>query len=160
VEKSAELMEQLRAQQREINELRSRAVRETAMSVLPKAKTLAGVQVLAASIDADSVERLREMIDLVRDGLHQTASSQRGPVAGSVIVLGAVLNNKATLVAAVSPELVKRGLHAGKLVGDIARAIGGSGGGRPEMGQAGGGEASRIQEALDLVEPRVKGSLA
>jgi alanyl-tRNA synthetase len=60
----------------------------------------------------------------------------------------------------VSPELVKRGLHAGKLVGEIARAIGGSGGGRPEMGQAGGGEAGRIQEALDLVEPKVRGSLA
>ncbi len=160
VQKSTELVEQLRAQQREINELRSRAVRETAVSVLSRAKTLADVQVLAASIAADSVEHLREMIDLVRDGLRQTASSQQQPVAGSVIVLGTVLSGKATLVAAVSPELVKRGLHAGKLVGEIARVIGGSGGGRPEMGQAGGGEASRIQEALDLVEPKVRGSLA
>jgi alanyl-tRNA synthetase len=88
------------------------------------------------------------------------ATSQEQPVAGSVIVLGAVLNNKVTLVAAVSPELVQRGLHAGRLVGEIARSIGGSGGGRPEMGQAGGGEASRIQEALDLVGQKVREALA
>jgi alanyl-tRNA synthetase len=160
VHRSAELVEQLRAQQREINELRGQAVRETAKSVLQEAKVLADVQVLAASIETDSVERLREMIDRVRDGLRHVASSQAQPIAGSVIVLGAVLNNKTTLVAAVSPELVKRGLHAGKLVGEIARPIGGSGGGRPEMGQAGGGEASRIQEALGFVEQKVREVLA
>jgi alanyl-tRNA synthetase len=160
VQKSAELIEQLRAQQREIDELRGQTGRETAKSILKKAKAVADVQVLAASTEADSVERLREMVDLVRDGLRQMGSSQEQRVAGSVIVLGTVLNNKVTLVAAVSPELVKRGLHAGKLVGEIARPIGGSGGGRPEMGQAGGGEASRIQEALDLVEQKVRDALA
>jgi alanyl-tRNA synthetase len=160
VQKSAELVEQLGAQQREVDELRSQTVRETAKSVLKKVQVLADVQVLAVSLEAGSVERLREMIDLVRDGLRQMASSQEQPVAGSVIVLGTVLNDKATLVAAVSSELVKRGLHAGRLVGDIARPIGGSGGGRPEMGQAGGGEASRIQEALDLVEQKVREALA
>jgi alanyl-tRNA synthetase len=160
VQKSAELVEQLRAQQHEVDALRGQTVRDTAKSVLKKVKALADVQVLAASIEADSVERLRQMIDLVRDGLRQMPSSQEQPVAGSVIVLGTVLNNKVTLVAAVSPELVQRGLHAGRLVGEIARSIGGSGGGRPEMGQAGGGEASRIQEALDLVEQKVREALA
>jgi alanyl-tRNA synthetase len=160
VQKSAELVEQLRAQQHEVDALRGQTVRDTAKSVLKKVKVLADVQVLAAPIEADGVERLRQMIDLVRDGLRQMPSSQEQPVAGSVIVLGTVLNNKVTLVAAVSPELVKRGLHAGRLVGEIARSIGGSGGGRPEMGQAGGGEASRIQEALDLVEQKVREALA
>jgi len=160
VQKSTELVEQLRAQQHEVDALRGQTVRDTAKSVLKKVKALADVQVLAASIEADSVERLRQMIDLVRDGLRQMATSQEQPVAGSVIVLGAVLNNKVTLVAAVSPELVQRGLHAGRLVGEIARSIGGSGGGRPEMGQAGGGEASRIQEALDLVGQKVREALA
>jgi alanyl-tRNA synthetase len=160
VQRSAELVEQLHTQQRQIDELRGQTVRETAKSLLKKARVLADVQVLAASTEAGSVERLREMIDQVREGLRQMASSQGRPVAGSVIVLGTVLDNKATLVAAISPELVKRGLHAGRLVGEIARPIGGSGGGRPEMGQAGGGEAGRIQEALALVEQKVQEALA
>jgi alanyl-tRNA synthetase len=112
-------------------------------------------------MEADSVERLREMIDLSRDGLRQSAEGSHGQLAaGSVIVLGAVIGDKANMVAAVTPDLVKRGLHAGKLVGEIARAIGGSGGGRPELGQAGGGDAGKLQEALDLVTQRVQEALA
>jgi len=149
----------LRAQQHEIAQLRGQTVRETAKGLLQKAKHVADIQVLSAAVQADSVERLREMIDQSRDGLRQMALAQGQPDTGAVIVLGAVLNNKATLVAAVSPDLVQRGLHAGKLVGEIARQIGGSGGGRPELGQAGGGEASRIHKALNLVEQKVREAL-
>jgi alanyl-tRNA synthetase len=160
MQKSTELVEQLRAQQHEIEELRGQTVRDSAKSLLKKVKILAGVQVLAASTEADSIERLRQMIDLIRDGLRQMPGAHGKPAAGSVIVLGTVLDDKVALVAAVSSELVKRGLHAGKLVGEIARSIGGSGGGRPELGQAGGGDASRMQQALDLAEQKVKEALA
>ena len=107
-----------------------------------------GVPVLAEQVDADSVERMREMIDRLRE-----------QVGSAVIVLAAVIAKKPTLVAAVTPDLVKRGLHAGKLVGQLAQVIGGGGGGRPTMAQAGGHDASKLQEALDLTQRHVKDML-
>jgi alanyl-tRNA synthetase len=160
VDKIHESMEELRARQHEISQLRGQTAREAAKDLVQQAKRVGDVQVLSAAVQADNVERLREMIDQSRDGLRQMAIAEGKPDSGAVIVLGAVLNNKATLVAAVSPGLVQRGLNAGKLVGEVARHIGGSGGGRPEMGQAGAPDAHRLHEALGLVEQKVREVLA
>jgi len=160
VQKAKELMEQLREQQREIVQLRNQVARENVARLLEQVKYISGVQVLAAQVDANSVEHLREMIDHAREGLRQHAEHAGQEVTGFVIVLGTVIEEHPSLVAAVAPELVKQGLHAGKLVGEIARAMGGSGGGRPELGQAGGGDASKMQDALALVEQKIKERLA
>nr|MBC7245752.1 alanine--tRNA ligase [Chloroflexota bacterium] len=159
VRKSRELMEQLHEQQREIAQLRSQIARVNAARLLEQVKDIGGVHVLAAQVEADSVEQLREMIDLSREGLRQYAERMGQEAAGSVIVLGTIIENHPSLVAAVTPELVKRGLHAGKLVGEVAKAMGGSGGGRPEIGQAGGGDAVKLREALALVEHKVREKL-
>ncbi len=63
-------------------------------------------------------------------------------------VLGTVMDGRPMIVAAVTDDLVKRGLHAGNLVKELAGMLGGSGGGRPNMAQAGGKDASRLPEAL------------
>lgn len=147
-QKVEDLAEQLRQQQRQIDQLRSQAARETAEQLLSQVEEISGVQVLAAQVDADSVKRMREMIDRLRE-----------QVGSAVIVLAAVIAKKPTLVAAVTPDLVKRGLHAGKLVGQLAQVIGGGGGGRPTMAQAGGHDASKLQEALDLTQRHVKDML-
>lgn len=160
VQKAKELTEQLREQQRAITQLRHQVARENTARLLEHVKYVSGVQVLAAQVDANSVEHLREMMDFVREGLRQHAKGSVQKVTGSVIILGALIEGHPSLVAAVAPELVKRGLHAGKLVGEIARAMGGSGGGRSEMGQAGGGDASKMREALALVEQKVQEKLA
>ena len=104
---------------------------------------------LAAQVNADSAERMREMTDSLREHL-----------GSSVIVLAAILEGKPVLVAAVTPDLVEKGLHAGKLVGQLARVVGGGGGGRPTMAQAGGRDASKLQQAIDLVRPQVEEALA
>jgi alanyl-tRNA synthetase len=86
------------------------------------------------------MDSLRAMLDLLRDKL-----------GSGVIVLGAAAGNKANLVAGVSKDLVGKGLHAGKLIKEIAPLVGGGGGGRPEMAQAGGKDPSRLENALEKV---------
>ena len=87
---------------------------------------------------------LREMSDWFRDRL-----------GSAVVVLGAVLEGKPTIIATVTDDLVKRGLHAGKLVKEVAQIVGGGGGGKPTMAQAGGKDAAYLGDALAKVEPLV-----
>jgi len=150
--KVSDLTEQLKAQQREISSLRSQALRDRTKELVQSSVVVGGARVLSKSVQADSSEQLRELIDLIREGLaqqtHDTAQAE------SLVVLGSVIGGRVALIATASGGLVKRGLHAGKLVGEIARSIGGSGGGRPELGQAGGGNADRLQSALSLAQQR------
>ena len=76
------------------------------------------------------------------------------------MALGAVIAEKPILVVTVSQDLVTRGLHAGRLAGDAARKMGGGGGGRPHMAQAGGKDASLLGEALASVAPLVSERLS
>jgi alanyl-tRNA synthetase len=99
-----------------------------------------GVKVLSGQVQAADAETLREMTDWGRNRL------------GSVVtVLGAVIDGKPNLVAAVTPDLVERGLKAGTLIQQIAKVVGGGGGGRPTLAQAGGRDATKLGEALALV---------
>jgi alanyl-tRNA synthetase len=83
---------------------------------------------------------LREMSDWFRDRLKS-----------GVVVLGAVMNKRPSLIAAVTPDLVERGLDAGKIVRQAARVVGGGGGGKPTLAEAGGKDASKLPEALASV---------
>jgi alanyl-tRNA synthetase len=76
-----------------------------------------------------------------------------------VAVLGTVSENRPTLVAAVSQDLVAKGLHAGELVKFVAQPLGGSGGGRPTLAQAGGRDASRLEETLASVPGWIESKL-
>jgi alanyl-tRNA synthetase len=72
-----------------------------------------------------------------------------------VVVLGAVLEGKPTIIATVTDDLVKRGLHAGKLVKEVAQVVGGGGGGKATMAQAGGKDVAYLGDALAKVESLV-----
>jgi alanyl-tRNA synthetase len=148
VQRARELAERLREQQRQIEQLGNQAAHQTVEQLLSKVQDVTGAQVLAARVDADSVERLREMADRFRERL--------GSVA---IVLGTVISEKPNLVAAVTPDLVEKGLHAGKLVGQLAKVVGGGGGGRPTMAQAGGSDATKLYEALEQAPAEVERQL-
>ena len=95
---------------------------------------------LAAQVDAVTMETLREMSDWFRDRL-----------GSGVIVLGAAMDGRPGVVAAVTPDLVERGLHAGQLVKAVAQVVGGGGGGKPTLAQAGGKDVSKVGEALRIV---------
>jgi alanyl-tRNA synthetase len=89
------------------------------------------------------------------ESLRGIVDQMRAKLDSAVIVLGAVADDKVNLVAAVTPDLVAKGYHAGKLIKDTAALVGGSGGGRPDMAQAGGKDASRLVDALNNVEKLV-----
>jgi len=133
----------LHARQKEIGDLRRELARLEFEKLLGQVQEVDGVKLLAARVHAADVETLREMTDWLRTRL--------GSVA---IVLGAVIGEKPSFVAAVTPDLVEKGLKAGTVIKRVARVVGGGGGGRPTLAQAGGRDPRRLDEALALV-PKV-----
>ncbi|WP_308640087.1 alanine--tRNA ligase [Paenibacillus silvisoli] len=129
---------------RDNESLQSKLSRIEAGSLESQAKVVGGVTVLAAQVSAPSMDALRGIVDELKTKL-----------SSAVIVLGAVAEDKVNLVAAVSPELVKQGFHAGKIIKEAAAACGGGGGGRPDMAQAGGKDPSKLGEALQIAEELV-----
>jgi alanyl-tRNA synthetase len=142
------LMGELHARQKDIAELQRQLARVEFEALLHRVQEVEGVQVLAVPVHASNMDTLREMTDWFRHRL--------GSV---VIVLGAVINEKPNFVAAVTPDLVERGLKAGSLVKQVASVVGGGGGGRPTLAQAGGRDAARLDEALSLVPELVAQSV-
>ncbi|SFH35830.1 alanyl-tRNA synthetase [Desulfotomaculum arcticum] len=140
VHKVEAIVQDLRDLEKETETLRARLARYEVQGILDRAREIAGVKVLASRSDAADMDSLRAMVDLLRDKM-----------GSGVIVLGAAVNGKVNLVAGVSKDLVSRGLHAGKLIKEIAPLVGGGGGGRPDMAQAGGKDPSGLEGALDKV---------
>lgn len=132
---------QLKELARENESLRGKLGRIEAGSLTDQVKQAAGVSVLAAQVNAADMDSLRNIVD-----------EMKGKLGSAVIVLGAATEDKVNLVAAVTPDLVAKGFHAGKIIKEVAQAVGGSGGGRPDMAQAGGKDASKLQAALASVE--------
>lgn len=135
------LAQQWREAQREIADLRRQLSRFQARALLADVHKVGGIQVLAARVEAASMEGLRELSDYLRDQM-----------GSGVIVLGAAIHDRPALVAVVTPDLVQRGLDATAIVRQVAKIVGGSGGGRPTLAQAGGHDLSRLDEALGRVE--------
>ncbi|GIQ70110.1 alanine--tRNA ligase [Xylanibacillus composti] len=131
------LQQQIRELQRENESLRAKLSKAEAGSLADHVREVAGVKLLAASIDGADM-----------DGLRNLADEMKQKLGSVVIVLGAASGDKVNLVAAVTEDLTKQGFHAGKLVKAVASICGGGGGGRPDMAQAGGKDASRLAEAL------------
>ncbi len=110
-----------------------------------------GVTVIRGFADVGSAEELRRVGDHLRDTLG----------GSGVVVLGGLVNERPTLLVMVTKDLVERGVHAGNIVKEAAKVMGGGGGGRPEMAQAGGRQADKLEEALraavELVTQQVGG---
>ncbi len=121
------------------------SARQGAEALLAQAAEVAGVQVIAASTEAPSIEGLREVAGWLKDKL-----------GTGVVALGAVLDGKPQLVVMVSDDLVARGIRAGDVVKAAAPAMGGGGGGRPQMAQAGGREPGKLPAALEAAVDAVR----
>jgi alanyl-tRNA synthetase len=143
-----QVVQQNQALQRELNQLRQKLARQDSEALLDNAVTVDGFSVLAAQVNAGDVDTMRQMTDFFRDKL-----------GSSVVAVGAIINDKPMIVAAVTDDLLARGMHAGNLVGAAAKLMGGGGGGRPTMAQAGGRESAKLGEALNAVEPWVRNNL-
>jgi alanyl-tRNA synthetase len=135
----AALLEDQKRLEKQLAQLEGKLARGRAQDLASTAKQVAGVSVLAARLDGLDPDGLRAVVDTLRERL-----------PSGVICLGSATDGKVSLVAAVSKDLTKR-FPAGRLVQEIAKMVGGGGGGRPDLAQAGGKDASKLDEALAAV---------
>ena len=133
------LIGELEAERKKGISLERELSRKVAEDLPARAEQVSGVTVLAARVPALTMPILREMGDILRDRLRS-----------GVIVLGTVYNGKPGFLAMVTPDLVARGIHAGDIINQVAKVAGGGGGGKAAMAQAGGKDASKVDEALKL----------
>jgi alanyl-tRNA synthetase len=139
------LQAEIKQLQRENESLAARLGNIEAGSLVSKAKDVDGVLVLAAHVQPTDMNNLRNMADDLKQKL-----------GSGIVVLGSVHEDKVNLIAGVTDDLIKKGYHAGKLIKEVASRCGGGGGGRPDMAQAGGKDANKLENALSFVEEWVK----
>ncbi|TAM46732.1 MAG: alanine--tRNA ligase [Gammaproteobacteria bacterium] len=146
--KVEQLLARARQLEKEIEQLRGKLASGGATDIMRQVREVRGIKVLAARMDGADPKALREAMDRLKDKL-----------APAAIVLAAVADNKVTLIAGVTKDLVTR-VHAGELVNQVAARVGGKGGGRPDMAQAGGNDPAGLDGALadvpGWVEVRLK----
>jgi alanyl-tRNA synthetase len=145
--KVEDLLVTLKEQEKELQGLQQKLARNEVSGLLDKVVESSGVKILAAKVQAPDMDALREMTDMLKDKLKS-----------GVIVLGAAADGKVNFVAAVTKDLLGK-LHAGNIVKEVAKVTGGGGGGRPDMAQAGGKDADKLDQALEKVAEIVNFSL-
>ena len=143
----AQLMDGMRTLERELARLKSRLAAAQGDDLADSALTVRGVRVLAATLAGADSRVLRETLDKVKDKLKS-----------AVVVLAAVEGDRVSLVAGVTADLTAK-VKAGELVNMVAVQVGGKGGGRPDMAQAGGTDASALPKALATVAGWVESRL-
>ncbi|MDP3483464.1 MAG: alanine--tRNA ligase, partial [Sulfuricella sp.] len=145
--RAVQVLDHVKALEKELARLKSRLASSQGDDLASQAADIKGAKVLAAAIDGGDAKTLRETLDKLKDKLKSAA-----------IVLAAVEGGKVTLIAGVTPDLTAR-VKAGELVNFVAQQVGGKGGGRPDMAQAGGTEPDKLPAALESVADWVKGKL-
>jgi alanyl-tRNA synthetase len=137
--KLAQVLDNVRALEKELARLKARLASAQGDDILTQAVDVKGVKVLATLMEGADVNALRAAVDKLRDKLKS-----------AVVVVSSTSEGKVTLIAGVTADLTGK-LKAGELVNMVARQIGGKGGGRPDMAQAGGNEPEKLPAALASV---------
>jgi alanyl-tRNA synthetase len=132
------LLDEQRALEKQLAELEGRLARSRAEDLVKTARQVNGVAVLAGRIDG-----------LDADGLRAVADTLRNRLGSGIVCVGSVVDGKVNLIAAVTKDLTAR-FQAGKLIQEVAKAVGGGGGGRPDLAQAGGKDPAKLDAALEL----------
>jgi alanyl-tRNA synthetase len=138
--KIRQVLDNVRSLEKELARLKSRVAAARGDELLEQAEEVKGVKVLAAALDGADAKALRETMDKLKDKLRS-----------ATIVLAASDGARVTLIAGVTPDLTAK-VKAGDLVNFVAQQVGGKGGGRPDMAQAGGTEPAKVPAALGSVK--------
>ena len=146
-QKIAQIIDNVRQTEKELARLKTKMASSQGTDLASQAQDINGIKVLAANLDNADAKTLRETLDQLKDTLKTCA-----------IVLGTVSDGKVTLIAGVSADLTDK-IKAGELVNFVAQQVGGKGGGRPDMAQAGGTQPERLSEALAGVKGWVEKNL-
>jgi alanyl-tRNA synthetase len=141
------LLDEQKQLEKQLAQLEGRLARSRAEDLVASAKEVAGVPVLAARLDGLDPDGLRSVVDMLRQRLPE-----------GVIVVGSSTNGKANLIASVPKKLTGR-VAAGKLIQEVAPLVGGGGGGRPDLAQAGGKDPSKLDAALDKARSLIEQGL-
>jgi len=134
-------LDQIKQLEKQLESLKRKAAGSQAQGLLDDIREVKGVRVIAAKVDNADRDALRQMVDSLRQKL-----------GSGVVVLASAEDGKVALITAVTKDLIPR-LHAGKIVQELAKMVGGSGGGRPDLAEAGGKDTSAIESTLGNVYP-------
>jgi alanyl-tRNA synthetase len=133
--------------QRDLDQARMKSASSSMASVNEKIKDIRGVKVLAHRIDNLDRPQMRTLVDQLRS-----------KIGSGVVVLGSTTNGSVSLIVGVTKDLTSR-IQAGKVIGPVAEKLGGKGGGRPDLAEAGGKDPAALDSALDAVYAVVEGLL-
>jgi alanyl-tRNA synthetase len=147
VEHVEKLLAREKSLEHEQRELKSKLAQAAAGGLENKARTVNGTRVLAAETEGLDRQQMRELVDALRNKWKS-----------AVVVLGSVEGSAVTIVAAVTKDLTGK-VQAGKLVSAVAQAVGGKGGGRPDMAEGGGKDAAALPGALERVYADIESKL-
>ena len=139
IDRVERLIAQVKELEREISRLKEQLASQAALDFFSDVKEVQGVRVLAVRMDGTDVEGLRAMADRIRQKL-----------GSSALLLASSQEGKVILLCALTKDVAGERLHAGELVKTLAPLVGGGGGGRPDIAQAGGKNPQRINEAMEL----------
>ncbi|WP_010531080.1 alanine--tRNA ligase [Lentibacillus jeotgali] len=144
VERVEGLYDEIKSLQKENESLNAKLSNQEASSILENSEAVDGVTVLAEKVSVRDMNQLRNMVDDLKQKLES-----------GVILLAAANDQKVQLAAGVTEDLTPKGLHAGNMIKQAAEICGGGGGGRPDMAQAGGKNAGKINDALESAKEYV-----
>jgi alanyl-tRNA synthetase len=143
------LQDEVKKLQQQLKKGAATDLQGAADKLLASATDVQGAKVIVGEMPAGPADQMRNQVDRLR----QTAGS-------AVVVVGWADDGKAQLLAAVTQDLVKKGLHAGQLVGEVAKLVEGKGGGKPDMAQAGGKDPSKLPQAMQKAKELATAKLA
>ncbi|HHY13153.1 MAG TPA: alanine--tRNA ligase [Thermoanaerobacterales bacterium] len=141
--------ETIKLKEKEIQELQDKLANASVDSILQNAVKIDKTLIICTDVNVSNVAALRNMADIIDN---QTDSS--------IIILGAIIGNGVNFVVKVTEDLVQKNVHAGKIIKSVAEVVGGSGGGRADMAQAGGKNKSNLNKALKIGLDIAKGALS
>ncbi len=147
VEQVEKLLAKEKSLEQQLAQLKNKAAQAEAGSLETQAREIKGVKVLAAQVEGFDRQQLRTLVD-----------SLRNKWKTAVVVLATIEDGNIAIVSGVTKDLTAK-VHAGKLAGSVAQAVGGKGGGRPDMAEAGGKDAAALPAALAQVYTTVEGML-
>lgn len=148
VNKVKALVEDIKEKEKEITVLKSKMALTIADDILSSKVEVEGINLVTYKVDNMDMNSLRNLGDKIKDKLNS-----------GVIVLASISGEKLSFVSMVTKDLVEKGIHAGNIIREVAKATGGGGGGRPDMAQAGGKDVSKVDEALSIVPNIIKSQI-
>lgn len=142
-----QILDQVKSLEKQLTRLKSKLASSQGDDLATQAMEIAGIKVLAATLEGANADTLRETMDKLKDKLKS-----------AVICLASVNDDKISLVAGVTPDVIGK-IKAGELVNFVAGQVGGKGGGKPDMAMAGGSDVNNLPKALASVQDWVKGKI-